>query len=130
MEILTLTHARIRAGQGDLAGARRVLRAILERSPNDAEAQALLEHLSGRSGRDATPERVESVPAPEAADARSLAEEFRRSLGSRHRESDVTGRVRRLEVWLARIRGADSDHGGAQIVGCRKPDSANPPSVD
>jgi len=108
MEILTLTHARIRAGQGDLAGARGVLRAILERSPNDAEAQALLEHLSGRADRDATPERVEAVPAPEAADARFLAEKFRLSLGSRERDSDVTGRVRRLEAWLTRIRGADS----------------------
>ena len=109
MEILTLTHARIRSGQGDLAGARRVLRAILKRSPDDAEARALLEHLSGRAGREATPERVEAVAAPEAADASSLAEEFRRSLGSRHRNSDVTGRVRRLEVWLARIRGGQPD---------------------
>jgi hypothetical protein len=109
MEILTLTHARIRAGQGDVTGARRVLRAILELSPNNAEAQALLEELSGRAGREVAAERGAPLPAPEGADARSLAEEFRRSLGSRDRNSDVTGRVRRLETWLTRIRGGDRD---------------------
>ena len=107
MDILTLTHARIRAAQGDVRGARRVLRAILERSPDNAEAQALLEELNGRSGRAAAPDRAEPLAPPRAADARTLAERFRRSLGPPEPISDVPGRVRRLEAWLSRIRGGD-----------------------
>lgn len=107
MEILTLTHARIRAGQGDLSGARRVLRSILERSPDHAAARALLEELDGKAEREAVQERAEPLSEPEAADARRLARRFRRSLGRREQIPDVPGRVRRLEAWLTRIRGRD-----------------------
>jgi len=41
----TLTHARLRARQGDLPGARRVLRQLLERDPADPAAHALLRDL-------------------------------------------------------------------------------------
>lgn len=109
MEILTLTHARIRARQGDLAGARRVLVGMLERSPEDVEARSLLEELAGRVGRAARAERSEQLPLPEATDARALAERFRRTLGPRTRIVDVSGRVRRLEAWLTRIRERDLD---------------------
>jgi hypothetical protein len=109
MEILTLTHARIRAKQGDLAGARRVLEGILERSPEDVDARSLLDELAGRAGRPARTERVEALSLPEAAEARALADRFRRSLGSGVPIAGVSGRVRRLEAWLTRIRRRDLD---------------------
>jgi hypothetical protein len=111
MEILTLTHARIRAGQGDVKGARRVLTAILQRSPDHIEARALLEELEGKTGAEAMPEREELLADPKATDERRLAERFRRSLGRRERVPDVRGRVRRLEAWLTRIRGRDLESG-------------------
>jgi hypothetical protein len=111
VEILTLTHARIRARQGDLAGARRVLGAILERWPDNADARALLDELRGRAGSEAVPERDDALTLPEAAEAAALAERFRRSLGRRDRDPGATGRVRRLEVWLRRIRGGDRETG-------------------
>jgi len=45
--LLTLTHARVRAGQGDLRGARKVLRAMLQRRPEHGQAQRLLDRLAG-----------------------------------------------------------------------------------
>jgi hypothetical protein len=43
--IATVTHARVRASQGDVAGALRVLRGVLARSPRDAEALRLYSEL-------------------------------------------------------------------------------------
>jgi hypothetical protein len=43
----TVTHARLRAEQGDAAGAVRILRAVLARRPGDAEARELLASLPG-----------------------------------------------------------------------------------
>lgn len=106
-----MTHARIRATQGDVAGARRVLEGILARTPDDAEARALLDELRSKAGRKARAEPVESLALPEAADARALADRFRRSLGPAKPIADVSGRVRRLEAWLSRIRGRDLDTG-------------------
>ena len=103
MDILTMTHARIRAEQGDVAGARRVLKGILARSPEDTEARAMLDELRGKAGRQTQAEPTEALPAPEAAEARALADRFRRSLAPATRGADVAGRVRRLEAWLRRI---------------------------
>jgi hypothetical protein len=111
VEILTMTHARIRAKQGDVAGARRVLKGILERSPDDPEARALLVELEGKAGRQARVEPAEPLALPEAADARALADRFRRSLRPSSRMAHVSGRVRRLEAWLTRIRGRGTDAG-------------------
>ena len=44
----TLTHARLRATQGDVAGAARILRVILEVQPAHREARELLAELTGR----------------------------------------------------------------------------------
>jgi len=104
VEILTLTHARLRLEQGDIVGARRVLTGILERSPEDAEAQAMLADLRGRTGRPATSERSETLPHPQRTDARSLAASFRKSLGAGSGPLGASGRIRRLEAWLERIR--------------------------
>ena len=104
-----MTHARIRARQGDVSGARRVLTGILERSPDDAEARTLLAELEGKAGRRARVEPAEPLVLPEAADARALADRFRRTLAPAPRIAVVSGRVRRLEAWLTRIRGRDLD---------------------
>ena len=44
--IATVTHARVRAAQGDVAGALRVLRSLLTDSPGDPEARKLHDALS------------------------------------------------------------------------------------
>jgi hypothetical protein len=111
MEILTMTHARIRVGQGDVRGARRVLRKILERSPEDPEARAMLDELDGRLESDSRPDQDEPLAAVEPIDAARLAERFRSALGTQGPLRGVPGRVRRLETWLSRIRRADlQDH--------------------
>jgi uncharacterized protein HemY len=43
--IATVTHARVRAAQGDVAGALRVLRSLLTASPGDPEARKLHDAL-------------------------------------------------------------------------------------
>jgi hypothetical protein len=43
--IATITHARVRASQGDLAGALRVLQGVLAMAPGDAEALRLRDEL-------------------------------------------------------------------------------------
>jgi hypothetical protein len=44
----TLTHARLRASQGDVAGAVRILRVILSVQPDHEDARALLAGLEDR----------------------------------------------------------------------------------
>jgi hypothetical protein len=46
---ITLTHARLRAAQGDLDAARRILAAILVDSPGNPEATALLAAIRASS---------------------------------------------------------------------------------
>jgi len=46
---MTVTHARLRARQGDLPTARRILASILEVSPGHPGARALLEEIGGRA---------------------------------------------------------------------------------
>jgi predicted regulator of Ras-like GTPase activity (Roadblock/LC7/MglB family) len=48
--LTTVTHARLRVAQGDFAGARRVLEALLVRRPGDAEVQKLIRSLPGTAG--------------------------------------------------------------------------------
>jgi hypothetical protein len=48
--LTTVTHARIRIQQGDLATARRILRAILDAHPEHPEAVTLLEDLDVSTG--------------------------------------------------------------------------------
>ena len=44
----TLTHARLRASQGDLAGSARILEVILEAHPGHREARRLLDTVRDR----------------------------------------------------------------------------------
>jgi uncharacterized protein HemY len=62
--LTTLTHARLRALQGDAAAARRILTAILERTPEDVEAQTLLAELAGRGVRPHAAEVDEPAEQP------------------------------------------------------------------
>lgn len=94
----TLTHARIRAGQGDRSGARRILRAILEQEPWNREARDFFDRLAGRdTSRPAA--GAEPVPVPPVeATAEELAARFRQVL-----EGGADPRIERLTVWLGRI---------------------------
>ena len=101
----TLTHARIRAMQGDRSGARRVLRAILEREPWNREAMDLFEQLAGQ---DRPRRRVPPDPAPGPpveATAQDLGDQFRRML-----EGDADPRIHRLSAWLGRISEQQGDN--------------------
>jgi hypothetical protein len=120
----TMTHARLRADQGDLAGARRVLRDILESDPRNDEARELLTRLGSRRARPAADDRPDLPPPPRSAAAGELAAAFRRELSadesapSTAAETDDTAettnsarRVERLESWLERIRsGSTAGH--------------------
>jgi hypothetical protein len=100
----TLTHARLRAAQGDVQHARRIVERVLGHDPNDAEARALLDELCGRTDAPATLAGEPVVPAaPVSFDARVERERFRRALGA---PPDGRRAIARLERWLARIEGA------------------------
>jgi hypothetical protein len=101
----TLTHARLRAAQGDVQGARLIAERLLLADPSDAEARRLLEDLRGRSDVPATPAREPGAPAdPVRFDPRLEGPRFRRALGS---SRDGKATIARLERWLARIDAAE-----------------------
>ena len=96
----TLTHARLRVSQGDVGGAMRILRVILEVQPEHSEAHTLLDQLEGRVAVAHTEPAEESTPAAEPAMADDLKRRFRDALGERRRSA----RGERLFVWLARVQ--------------------------
>ena len=104
----TVTHARLRAAQGDVAGARRILSRVLGRDAADPDALRLWDDLRGRTDlplRSPAEAPVPSAPVP--FDRRFERERFRRALGSTG--GDPRGRagaIGRLERWLARIENA------------------------
>ena len=104
----TLTHARIRAGQGDRSGARRIVRDVLKREPWNREARDYFDQLAGQDRlRPAeTPEPVQQPP--QTATAEELGARFREVLDS---GPDV--RIQRLNSWLGRI----SEHQGEDDAG-------------
>ena len=92
----TLTHARLRAAQGDIAGAARIVRVILESQPGHTEAREFLDSLDGR-----IPVTYREKPeAPLAAARPAVAEELR---GSFRSAIDGVGARARLEEWLRRV---------------------------
>jgi len=102
-EIATLTHARLRAAQGDVVGARRIVAEILRHEPQHPEAQELLPRLGAGRGR---PAELADEPAPgppEAGDPAQLAARFQSRLAGVPPPRDP--RIVRLEDWLQRIRG-------------------------
>lgn len=72
--LATLTHARLRAEQGDARGARSILQDLLERDPADERARELLGSLPSTEGK---------LNAPGAPDRRKA--------------------IARLEAWLHRL---------------------------
>ena len=92
--LLTVTHARLRAEQGDSAGAVRILEELLARRPGDVEARELLAALPGGAGPAPEIEEVAAAP-PEPASAAELARRFRRKL------RQPSARRRRMERFLA-----------------------------
>ena len=102
--LATVTHARLRAAQGDPEGARRLLRGILRERPGDPEAERLLRDLEqARQRRRDEPERpVEAAPVE--GDARGLASRFRAALGgTREAREAAAPAVKRLKRLLERI---------------------------
>ena len=99
----TLTHARIRATQGDAEGARRILAAILAVHPDDEAARALL-HQIGRRPPRLRPDELEEEPLapPVPGDPAVLTARFRGAPASGARETGVV----RLHDWRERIRKA------------------------
>ena len=96
----TLTHARLRVAQGDVGGAVRILRVILEVQPGHSEARDLLDHLEGRVEVVHTEPAEEPAPAAVSAMAGDLTRRFRDAL----RERRPSSRVLRLSLWLARTQ--------------------------
>jgi hypothetical protein len=87
--LLTLTHARLRVGQGDLRGARKVLRAMLARTPGHPQAGQLLKQLASRTG------------APPGASRPNRVVEQQISVDPP--ETMPSHRIQRLEAWLSRL---------------------------
>lgn len=106
--LATVTHARLRAAQGDVAGARRVLETVLARRPDDAEARALLARLSGLQQSQREEPAPEPLEPPVPGDPAALAATFRSALnaaasgGASRRKAD---RLRRLLARIAANRG-------------------------
>ena len=101
--LTTLTHARLRALQGDVIAARRILKAILDRSPDDDEARAFLAELAGRGSRPAAADVAEVAErAPERGDPGEMAARFRRVMNGRQAGSERV--VRQLEQWLDTVQ--------------------------
>ena len=95
----TLTHARLRAAQGDVGGAARILRVILEVQPGHQAARDLLADLE-HSIPVARKEPPDVAPEPaRAATAEDLKDRFRGALEGRAADP----RVLRLSVWLERV---------------------------
>ena len=97
----TVTHARLRAEQGDVRGARRVLERILAARPGDGAARDLLASLAGAAQRARAPDTPATLAPPVAATANELALRFRGALGR-----GPAGPAARLRSLLRRIETA------------------------
>lgn len=96
----TLTHAKLRAAQGDVAGAARILRVILQVQPGHDEASAFLAEIENRIAVAHTEPLEVASEAVTPATAGDLTLRFREALDPRR----PSGRVRRLALWLERAQ--------------------------
>jgi hypothetical protein len=96
----TLTHARLRASQGDVRGALRILQVILDVQPEHAEARGLLEALKSRVAVIHAEPAEESPEPVVAATTSELSGGFRDALGGGASSTPVA----RLSRWLERIQ--------------------------
>ena len=97
----TLTHARLRAAQGDVSGAVRILRVILGVEPGHEEARRLLDELQGRPNRIAVEPQAPPLAERATARASELAGRFREAIGGAAPPDSETRRDR-LSRWLVR----------------------------
>lgn len=96
----TLTHARLRAAQGDVPGAVKILRVILEVQPGHHEARGFLAEIENRlavAHSEASEVAAEAVTSATAGD---LTLRFREALDA----SRPSPRIRRLSSWLERTQ--------------------------
>jgi thioredoxin-like negative regulator of GroEL len=93
--LASVTLARLRAAQGDAAGARAVIAELMRRDPSDARARALLDALATVLESEHAEPDDEAPQPPRAADAASLRGAFRTALAG--------GRAARLRRWLEAI---------------------------
>ena len=96
----TLTHARLRAAQGDVPGAVRILRVILEVQPGHHAARGFLAEIGNQCAVAHTEPSEVAADAVTPAKAGDLALRFRDALDLRRQ----TPRVRRLSLWLERTQ--------------------------
>jgi len=100
----TLTHARLRAAQGDVSGARRIAQRILSRDPGDSGARRLLDGLDGQAEVPAASDDDEPPVAERVlGDPHAERERFRRALGGPKDASARRAARVRLARWLSRI---------------------------
>jgi hypothetical protein len=104
--LATITHARLRAAQGDIRGARALLLDILHRNPGHSQARALLAKITGREDKQRPAEQAEQLAAPEPGDPGRLSAEFKQVLFRDDRPRRA--RIERLEQLLRRITGGES----------------------
>ena len=97
----TLTHARLRAGQGDVSGAVRILRVVLRADPGHPEARRLMDELQGRATGASPEPEPPALPERAAATASELSGRFRAALDAGG-PPDARTRRERLETWLVR----------------------------
>ena len=97
----TLTHARLRAGQGDVSGAVRILRVLLRVEPDNLGARLLMDELQGRPTVAAREGEPAPLPEPAVARASELSGRFRAAL-SGGAVPDAPTRRERLSTWLVR----------------------------
>jgi hypothetical protein len=100
--LATVTHARLRAAQGDVAAARRILQTSLAERPGDKEAEALLATLPPAAHAAYSEPQDESLAPPEPARGEELSARFREALAGPPIETAVSLRTR-LELLLGRI---------------------------
>lgn len=100
--LATVTHARLRASQGDVRGARSLLRTRLGRNPDDGEARALLDALCAATDRERVRTGECSLAAPVAATGAELRGAFRDALGDATSCGDERATLRR---WLVALEG-------------------------
>jgi hypothetical protein len=79
----TVTHARLRARQGDARTARTILRSILAADPSNVEARTLLDEIGKRPDLPAAEPPDEALAAPRPARASELGGRFREALAPR-----------------------------------------------
>jgi alkyl sulfatase BDS1-like metallo-beta-lactamase superfamily hydrolase len=93
----TLTHARLRAAQGDVPGAARILRVILEAEPGHREAREFLASLDGRVAVVYREAPEPSLHAVRPAVAAELSGTFKRVIEGKTPSA-------RLHAWIERVR--------------------------